>query len=144
MVRWSLLLVHVRNCVCREINKQLESKQQKEKLTAHQWLLIQLYPVPALGSDVFADVFEDCVIHLINNTNDLTVNLEVIKEPLDWSVMVVDETQVLMKKLQDHFLSREISEEEPMLTRRSAFSGLLNGLANVASGHRFRRGRYRG
>ena len=126
------ILVYVRTVVFKAINSQLAGKKLPN-LTPNQWLLIQLYPIEALGVDIFVLLFEECLYcheeNDQNNRQDNSIAMELRSTAeTHWSIMAVDETQVLMKKLPGFFLSRTDNKK-----KRSAFSAVLRALHWVAS-----------
>jgi len=122
MERYVLIIVWVRHVVFKTINRQLLAKNRK--LTPYQWLLIQLFPIKALGSDIFEEVTASCITSL--GENDVSVVRAIVEDPPVWSVMAVDEAQELSRKLNGHFLS------EDGKIQRSAFSALLRAMDNAA------------
>ena len=127
MKEYVSILIHVRNAVFREINKQLQQKGL-DKLTPYQWLLIQLYPHQALQVDLFDVVFRKCFRFAYEGDwEDNSVTKDHMKAIEKWSVIAVDETQVLLEQLRGYFLSLDGN------TYRSAFSALLYSFELLAA-----------
>lgn len=108
-------LVGARHAVFAHINASLLASRGK-CLTCHEWLLLQLYPIAFLGSDVFRDLFRSlCAAGVI---------------PIDAREQqmscFVDEAQVLLGKLDGYFLSADLK------IGRSAYSAFAKGLRKLA------------
>eukprot|EP00978_Attheya_sp_CCMP212_P019009 scaffold52711_cov63-Attheya_sp.AAC.2 len=128
MDRFVVTMIHIRNLVFAAINNHLTINELPE-LTPYQWLLIQLFPAQALKNDLFHSVFNACIIADNGNKNkgDASVVSEFMAlQPKKWSTIVVDEAQVLLKKLPDFFLCSDGNAE------RSAFSAVLKSITNAA------------
>lgn len=127
MSHYVRIMVYVRNLVFNAINEQLTTNNLPA-LTPYQWLLIQLYPEQALNKDVFCDVVAASIQKLEQDNNgDNSVAIAMVAGQPSWSALVVDETQELLHKLTDFFLSSEDSS-----SLRSAFSAVLKGLEEVS------------
>jgi hypothetical protein len=128
MDRFVVTMIHIRNLVFAAINNHLKINELPE-LTPYQWLLIQLFPAQALKNDLFHSVFNACIIADNKNKNkgdDSVASEFMALQPNKWSTIVVDEAQVLLKKLTDFFLCSDGEAE------RSAFSAVLKSITNAA------------
>jgi hypothetical protein len=126
MDRFVVTMIHIRNLVFAAINNHLKINELPE-LTPYQWLLIQLFPAQALKNDLFLSVFNACIIAENKNKGDNSVVSKFMGlQPKKWSTIVVDEAQVLQKKLTDFFLCSNGKAE------RSAFSAVLKSITNAA------------
>jgi len=127
MEKYVMIMVYARMIVFDDINNQLEQKGQL-KLTAHDWLKIQLFPKLAFGLDLFRDVVNKCFAWVNKNPTDVSVSDTFAQAEADtWpsQLMVVDEAQHLTEMLGNFFLSADGKRE------RFAFSGVLQGMAQI-------------
>jgi len=124
MDRYISMMIYVRTVIFDAINKHV-------KLTPYQWLLVQLFPKEAMGVDLFSTVLQCCLKRAMENDKDYSWYEAMESEHLQdknkwpWTVMVVDEAQVLLNELNDFFLSQD--GERP----RTAFSAVLRAMTNT-------------
>ena len=127
MERYVMIMVYARMIVFGAINKQLKRNGQHE-LTAHNWLIIQLFPKLVFGVDLFRDVVNQCFSLVNKDPTDASVSdafAQAGAKTWPSQLMVVDEAQHLTKELSNFFLSADGKRE------RFAFSAVLQGMAQI-------------
>ncbi|KAL3905055.1 MAG: hypothetical protein SGILL_009831, partial [Bacillariaceae sp.] len=127
MERYVMIMVYIRRVVFDAINKQLEV-QKKPILTPYDWLLVQLFPRQALGGkDLFLNVLLRCLVQVNKHRDDSSVSNALVLKGEEWTspLMVVDEAQVLLRKLTNFFLTENGTKE------RAALSAVLKAMSNI-------------
>ncbi|KAG7350242.1 hypothetical protein IV203_009602 [Nitzschia inconspicua] len=129
MDRYIMIMIYVRVVIFTSINKQLTERKQHQ-LTPYDWLLIQLFPKQALKSDLFARVCAKALTWAKDRPLDSSVReymTDHFFEDWPWSVMVVDEAQALLNRLDLFFLDGKGNK------KRTAFSAVLKSMTKLLS-----------
>lgn len=118
---WIWMLLYIRH----RVHATLQDRLGRE-LTAHEWLLCQLYPDHFFGRDIFALVAKKFFREVLEGGLLLKIFDYEDFNSFGWHIFI-DEAQHLLNQHKEYFVSKD------MKTRRSSFSALTKGICEKHS-----------